>query len=70
MAEKKVEDYTLLSSFDPRALMREVKEYLAKGWMFLGGVSTANETRGIQYCQSMVLYEGDLVEDDYHEDDY
>ncbi|WP_020526155.1 DUF1737 domain-containing protein [Flexithrix dorotheae] len=57
---RKVIDYKIISSSNPRFVEKEVKKLLSEGWELLGGASIGEINRGGTmdgFCQSMVKYE-------------
>jgi len=56
---KKVIDYKIVSSSNPRFVEKEVKRLLAEGWVLQGGLSMGEVNRGGTmdgFCQSLVRY--------------
>ncbi|MBT30900.1 MAG: hypothetical protein CMO01_14675 [Thalassobius sp.] len=57
---KKVVDYKIISSSNPKYVEKEVKRLLTEGWELQGGVSIGEVNRGGTmdgFCQAMVKYE-------------
>lgn len=57
---KKVIDYKIISSSNPRFVEKEVKRLLAQGWELQGGVSMGDVNRGGTmdgFSQAIVKYE-------------
>ena len=58
--DKKIIDYKIISSSNPRFVEKEVKRLLAEGWALQGGVSMGEVNRGGTmdgFCQALVKYE-------------
>ncbi|UZR93326.1 DUF1737 domain-containing protein [Chondrinema litorale] len=57
---KKVVDYKIISSSNPKYVEKEVKRLLAEGWELQGGISIGEVNRGgtmDSFCQAVVKYE-------------
>ena len=57
---KKVIDYKIISSSNPKYVEKEVKKLLEEGWELQGGASIGEVNRGGTmdgFCQTMVKYE-------------
>jgi len=57
---KKVTDYKIISSSNPKFVEKEVKRLLGEGWHLWGGISIGEVSRGTtvdSFAQALVKYE-------------